>query len=439
MSNQPPPISHATAPTTRSDDDEQPFQVVRSKRRPAQRTPTNKSYSNSNGSITGPSSGFTYASTANGRGKSRPNSRNRKQEGAAMDEEEERWQVDKACDAIDVFVRYLGSELQPWFDGKGKGKAGEGQRLTFAQEVAATLFDVWPPPMATNAHADLEAGSTATAPLESTEDSSTELQTSPTTSTLEPEQKSINAADKSSRPPAIVPTRIVCLGLGSPTASRSAQIQLALLVVLRSWLTKIHSSHGSTATGGEGIDSTPTKDALVEKKAIESVAYDPIFTPLDRTILLKYNVITASAPQTSPPPSSDRTDSASSPPPIEHYYTSPTHPTLLYMPHCDRPLYEHILSLSLSPPSSSIIILLSNILTNYTLTQTLTSATSPTLHHLIPRFNVVHLPNYLGGGGGEKMSALVGEATQEKVKVEVGKFGRLWDRNALRELGFHWL
>ncbi|CDW99672.1 hypothetical protein [Sporisorium scitamineum] len=315
MSNQPPPISHATAPTTRSDDDEQPFQVVRSKRRPAQRTPTNKSYSNSNGSITGPSSGFTYASTANGRGKSRPNSRNRKQEGAAMDEEEERWQVDKACDAIDVFVRYLGSELQPWFDGKGKGKAGEGQRLTFAQEVAATLFDVWPPPMATNAHADLEAGSTATAPLESTEDSSTELQTSPTTSTLEPEQKSINAADKSSRPPAIVPTRIVCLGLGSPTASRSAQIQLALLVVLRS---------------------------------------------------------------------------------------------------C-------------------------NILTNYTLTQTLTSATSPTLHHLIPRFNVVHLPNYLGGGGGEKMSALVGEATQEKVKVEVGKFGRLWDRNALRELGFHWL
>ncbi|TKY89966.1 hypothetical protein EX895_001264 [Sporisorium graminicola] len=369
------------------EEEEPPFQFVRSKRRstrPGRIAAAGKSFSDSSGSITGPvsGSGFAYSSTANGRARSRAN-----------------------------------------------GKGGGTQRAEEEEEVGRRELT------------DAEVASSASAAAPGSGARSTEAQVSSAEATAETSaQQHGDTARPSSMRAATIPTRIVCLGLGSPTTSRSAQIQLALLVVMRSWL---KMRRASTPMGEAALnDSNPKGDRMEEAKveAVECIAYDPVFSSVDRALLRKYDVDAACAPQASSsdvdgaPQLGTESPGASSDNPIDRYYTHPTIPTLLYMPHCDRALYEHVLTLS--SPVSGPLILLSNMLSNYALASNL-ATTSPTLHSLIPRLKVVALPNYQGD---KKASLpLVNGESADEVRMETAQFARLWDRNALRDLGFHWV
>lgn len=426
--------------TTGVEEGEGAFQLVRSKRRSNTKphTSANKSYSNSNGDLTGPSTGFTYASTSSKSSKSGPVATNSERE-------------DRAFRAVESFVRYLGSQLRSV---KGKQREGEGEgKLTYAQQIADCLHHVW-------------------SNVESTSDGGPAVS---------------EAREQARKPP--VPRRIVCLGLGSPITSRSAQIQLALMVVLRSYLLLLHDEPAvldafpesktlnketeadSTAAAedtpadskrsdqGTAADSTTvTEDAFRDSEssdkseavstaftkgnAIECVAYDPVFTPSDVALLARWAVRSFTS---STSPSTDGTDNTPASKAdeeeetIESLYTNITTPTLLYMPHCDRELYERVLSLNYtSPPDDSRpVVLLSNILSNYTTYTTSLDQVFPRLASLIPRFEVRELPNWEAG----KKSAPLrseDEEDEEVVKAAV-EFAKLWDRNALRDLGFHWV
>ncbi|SJX64081.1 uncharacterized protein SRS1_14736 [Sporisorium reilianum f. sp. reilianum] len=417
-----PPASHATlgTPSNAEDEEEAPFQLVRTRRRP-QRSTANKTYSSSNGAFTGPSSGFAYASSSASR---RRGAKAKVNGGVEAEEEEEaRRAVHRACEAVDVFVRYLGSEL-------GSAGAKDGERPTYAQQLAATLSSIWPAPIAIPSNLTDDER----IPLRRTRPEATSLDSTRSSETRSKQHSSSATQDgcsqSTARPRAIVPTRIVCLGLGSPCTSRSAQIQLALLVVVRKWLAMLHASRSSTtgADGGGEEDLTENEGAEgVERVGVECVAYDPVFSSGDRSVLHTYGVLVASAPSSPSSPSSSN--------PIDAYYTAPlTHPTLLYMPHCDRTLYETTLTLSSPAHTHTRLILLSNMLANYALTANLATA-SPTLHALIPRFAVAALPNCAA----DKRGLLVHERMREDVRADIARFVRLWDRNALRDLGFHWV
>ncbi len=124
---------------------------------------------------------------------------------------------------------------------------------------------------------------------------------------------------------------------------------------------------------------------------------------------------------------------------IESLYTNITTPTLLYMPHCDRELYERVLSLNYtSPPDDSRpVVLLSNILSNYTTYTTSLDQVFPRLASLIPRFEVRELPNWRLGRS--PLRCAVRNEEDEEVSRRLLSFAKLWDRNALRDLGFHWV
>ncbi|SYW77960.1 uncharacterized protein UBRO2_02152 [Ustilago bromivora] len=302
-----------------------------------------------------------------------------------------------------------------------------------------------------------------------------------------------------------VPKKIVCLGLGSPTSSRSAQVQLALLVVVRTYISLLPSSEREGDTEAVTLTSDPDNKASVKGKGkqtptpngaavlngerrershgekgavVDCVAYDPVFTPADIKLLARYGVRalapystpsdSRSDPTTSNPSATPATNASASSIPsqaektvnqgtaveeetIDWHYTKIRTPTLVYMPHCDRELYEYILSLNYPPSSTataaaSPTVLLSNILKNYTTFNSHLEETWPTLHRLIPQLRIVEVPNWQSG----KPSALIPQEAQEQGGGEdegrrerglevVGEFVKMWDKNALRDLGFHWL
>ncbi len=98
-------------------------------------------------------------------------------------------------------MRYLGSQLRSV---KGKQREGEGEgKLTYAQQIADCLHHVW----STSSPRQMWSGG----------------------------QRGEGASEKTTG------SEKDCVpGLGSPITSRSAQIQLALMVVLRSYLLLLH-------------------------------------------------------------------------------------------------------------------------------------------------------------------------------------------------------
>lgn len=442
----------------RAEEEEVPFVLVKPKRRQFRPTQPAKpaacgsrSCSSSNGSVstTCSSSGFSHS-----RQPQRSARRNRTAGCASHrvnDVEQEERTIKRACEVIDVFVAYLSSALS-----EERSDADREGRRSYAQLLASTFASVW--------------------------------------------------SDHKAEGKAEVPKKIVCLGLGSPTSSRSAQVQLALLVVVRTYISLLPSSEREGDTEAVTLTSDPDNKASVkgegkqtptpngaavlngerrershgEKGAVvDCVAYDPVFTPADIKLLARYGV-RALAPY-STPPSDSRSDSTTSNPSatpatnasassipsqaektvnqgtaveeetIDWHYTRIRTPTLVYMPHCDRELYEHILSLNYPPSSTataaaSPTVLLSNILKNYTTFNSHLEETWPTLHRLIPQLRIVEVPNWHSG----KPSALTPQEAQEQGGGEdegrrerglevVGEFVKMWDKNALRDLGFHWL
>ncbi|KAF6767088.1 Sensitivity To Red Light Reduced-like, SRR1 [Kalmanozyma brasiliensis GHG001] len=454
----------ASTPSTATQaPEEEPFTFVRSRRRPAP-TPAHpgKSVSSSTG-LTGPSTGFNYSSpstSSSGSGLRRNAKRNGKSEQQLVEE-----QMVRARHAVDTFVRYLGSELCR--ESKGKGREGREGRRSYAEELAESVRDVWAAASVPEANT---SGSIATS------SNTGELETTPAPAASAPPSTSSASSAAAVAPSAqdaesiegrpARPQRIVCLGLGSPLTSRSAQIQLALLVVLRDYLLMLNT----------GLDDEHRCGAEVQgetkwKGGMECVAYDPVFTVHDVGLLKLYGV--AVAPSTTvpgasdsisesdaAPPSDSRTaprskDPHSTPPPseaksIESYYTNIRTPTLLYMPHCDRELYEEVLVLNYPDDNADAgrqVVLLSNLLTNYTLHNSSLETSYPTLARLVNRFQVRELPNWESG---KKASPLKrdtvahegtekGEREEQDQAVLLAEFARLWDRNALRDLGFHWL
>lgn len=211
-----------------------------------------------------------------------------------------------------------------------------------------------------------------------------------------------------------IPRLIVCLGLGSPTASRSAQIQLALLLALR-----------------EHLAAHPRFTNSSDSRDIVSVAYDPIFTSDDIELLEKHSI------------KCSRSD-INCTPSIEQYYTCVEEPTLLYMPHCDRSLYEDVLTrnstdrvdeltsaLAATKLDSSAVqdcaapklVLLANKLTNYLdAVPSVHHTTIPNLARLAPHMHSVALPNW-----------------RPTKSEQIGQIGQLWDTVALNDLAFQWM
>lgn len=419
-------------------EEEAPFVFVKSRRRPYGAGPSTtgkgKSYSNSSGSITGPSKGFAYAapthSTTRGKGKKSTRGKGTGVGSYGGGDEGER-SVQRAQEAVDVFVGYLGSALSSAIEDEEGGEEG---RKSYAQRICGMLADVWP-----RSNSDSCARGAA----------DTDAAVVQETSAIQGKDRKEDRGKKKGKGRAVRPRRIVCLGLGSPTGSRSAQVQLALLLVIRSYLTL--SNHTQRETSPSSSSTTQPHEAAEAsmQTQIECVAYDPVFTPQDVTLLERYSV---SVPQpqhrrpstdtTNPDDRSnaDGSDEPHSPPgadaPIESYYTAIRTSTLLYMPHCDRELHEHLLSLNYPTNTSGEdppVVLLSNVLRNYADFNRDLAATSPVLHALSEQFTTVDVPNWDSG----KRSALV-HGTQGD-QASTADFARLWDKNALRDLAFHFL
>lgn len=205
-----------------------------------------------------------------------------------------------------------------------------------------------------------------------------------------------------------VPRKIVCLGLGSPTSSRSAQIQLALLVVLRTFFThQRDAADTKDATRSPSAESAARRVAQQATAALECLAYDPVFSSSDTALLAHYNVRTLSSH-------------------VSQWYAHPQ--SLLYMPHCDRDLYESVLS-TWTPPYP---VLLSNTLSLYTITSNLAD-TAPNLHRLCTTLTATALPNW----NAKRRAHLTVAAPQDAVDV-VGDVVRWWDKHALHDLSFHY-
>lgn len=206
-----------------------------------------------------------------------------------------------------------------------------------------------------------------------------------------------------------VPRKIVCLGLGSPTGSRSAQIQLALLVVLRTFFTHhLDAADTKEAATSTSPESAATGVAADAPAAVECVACDPVFTPSDSALLKHYDVRTLDNK-------------------VEQWYADPR--SLLYMPHCDRELYEAVLS-TWTPPYP---VLLSNTLSLYTITPNLAD-TARNLHRLSTQLTATPLPNW----NAKRRAHLTVAAPQNAVDA-VGDVVRWWDKHALHDLSFHYL
>ncbi len=202
-----------------------------------------------------------------------------------------------------------------------------------------------------------------------------------------------------------VPRKIVCLGLGSPTGSRSAQIQLALLVVLRTFFTNSPLQIADTGDSNDQICTRPQRRNAPASgmRGVRSGLHSS-----DTALLKHYDVRTLDNK-------------------VEQWYADPQ--SLLYMPHCDRELYEAVLS-TWTPPYP---VLLSNTLSLYTITPNLAD-TARNLHRLSTQLTATPLPNW----NAKRRAHLTVAAPQNAVDA-VGDVVRWWDKHALHDLSFHYL
>ncbi|KAH9946282.1 uncharacterized protein BXZ73DRAFT_95787 [Epithele typhae] len=113
---------------------------------------------------------------------------------------------------------------------------------------------------------------------------------------------------------------VLCLGLGSPAASRDARAQLALLLA-----------------ASDDLSIAPVSVSV----------YDPVFTDEDHQLLAERRL--------TPLPESED---------IEARYRLRS-PTIAYMPHCDLHLYENLLRENWSPERLPNVLLIANRLGDY--------------------------------------------------------------------------
>ena len=151
------------------------------------------------------------------------------------------------------------------------------------------------------------------------------------------------------------PTAVLCLGLGSVSTSRSAQIQLALLVRILRWLPHSHSQ-----------SPRPTTHAC---------AFDPVFTHVDRAVLARYGV------------HADTHDHAG------RYAI--TQDTLAFMPHCPLPLYERLVRTNSPTLHHRTLTLLANRLDRYAdaMPHARLAARAPAIQRILHHLETVPLPN----------------------------------------------
>ncbi|SPO35756.1 uncharacterized protein PSFLO_01227 [Pseudozyma flocculosa] len=147
-----------------------------------------------------------------------------------------------------------------------------------------------------------------------------------------------------------VPTRILALGLGSLVDSKSAQIQLALLILIVRHLQRLLDDGDD---GDDDDDTTPTSAAAARKR-IRVSAYDPVFSALDGEILAAFGVEREQEDRGGRYTFRDAVDG-------RRRHTT----TLVYMPHCGRRLYDRILRSNWTPDALRNIVLLCNSLDRY--------------------------------------------------------------------------
>ncbi|EKM55678.1 uncharacterized protein PHACADRAFT_93502, partial [Phanerochaete carnosa HHB-10118-sp] len=123
---------------------------------------------------------------------------------------------------------------------------------------------------------------------------------------------------------AIQQPRVLCLGLGNPSSSRDARAQLAFLLAV-------------------------CDDLTLERSTVS--AYDPVFTDEDGQLLATAQVQRLIENRAC-------TQSFSAAYPLGE-------PTIVYMPHCDLPLYENILRENCSRERLPRLVLIANRLSEY--------------------------------------------------------------------------
>jgi hypothetical protein len=188
-----------------------------------------------------------------------------------------------------------------------------------------------------------------------------------------------------------VPRRIYALGLGYITESRSAQIQVAFLL-------RLVSTMGTSP---------------------ELVAFDPIQTAQDEAILRSLGIRPLSREEAVPPSQGGHSDS-----------------TLLYMPHCPRPLYERYLRANWAPSTLSNLTLCCNRLDRYTefLSDEQLSKESPCLWRCLPYLAKIGVPS-LPAPNGEALNDLAFQWVQEGQQTKESAVEEPEDEQAMTRVG----
>ncbi|KAH8117539.1 hypothetical protein DFH11DRAFT_1025896 [Phellopilus nigrolimitatus] len=143
---------------------------------------------------------------------------------------------------------------------------------------------------------------------------------------------------------------VLCLGLGSPTESVQARFQLCFLLELR--------------------------DEILPQNQASISAFDPIFSSQDTTLLTSLGVQILSDNQ--------------------HGKHILSVPTLVFMPHCDRELYEGLLRANWRAPPLANLVLIGNELCRYTesISSRILGAESPCVSRLAPLLASERLPEH---------------------------------------------
>ncbi|KAF5330962.1 hypothetical protein D9619_005996 [Psilocybe cf. subviscida] len=137
--------------------------------------------------------------------------------------------------------------------------------------------------------------------------------------------------------------RVVCLGLGSPSASPIARTQLAFLVELS--LTICGASYAVAYGTGTLRHHTVLFSAIIPDVIC---LYDPVFSADDSVLFSAMNMHVLPWANSAP-----------------EYALDKETPTLWFMPHCDMELYEALLRANWTPESLASCFLLGNQLQEY--------------------------------------------------------------------------
>ncbi|PWN22052.1 hypothetical protein BCV69DRAFT_163216 [Microstroma glucosiphilum] len=149
-----------------------------------------------------------------------------------------------------------------------------------------------------------------------------------------------------------LPTRMYALGIGEISQSRSAQAQVALLLEMADHIARIaeeeQKSKLPSGTSGQGSSSASSQNGKVDsEKSFQPslrpalMAFDPIFSDIDRAVLTSLGV----TPLTREEASAQACYEATFPPSSGGSATTAFQEeySLMYMPHCPRPLSERYL------------------------------------------------------------------------------------------------